>query len=89
MRSHYRVWIVRYREGWRPSQWHDVPPDAVAVEPAERGVMSGRLARNYVEAFNRVAQAGARRLWAVALPVTIRYAGDPRPGQLLSASVSA
>jgi hypothetical protein len=85
VKNRYRVWIVRY-EGWRPSQWHDVPPDAVAVEPAEPGAMTGRRAQKYVEAFNRATQSGTRKLWAVALPVVIRYVGDPQPGESLAAS---
>ena len=75
----YRVWIVRY-EGVRPAGWHEVPPGAVAVAPAERGAMSARRARHYVEAFNRAALGGCGKVWAVAVPVTVRYEGDPRPG---------
>jgi broad specificity phosphatase PhoE len=83
--TRYRVWIVRF-EQWQPDDWHDVPPGAIAVEPAERGTMTGRRARQYVEAFNRAAHDGRRRIWAVALPVTIRYLGDPRPGETLAAT---
>jgi hypothetical protein len=82
----YRVWIVRY-EGWQPDSWCDVPPGAIAVEPAERKTMSILRARRYVEAFNRVAQEGRQKKWAVALPVTIRYEGDPRPGEPVGATV--
>jgi hypothetical protein len=81
--SRYRVWIVRY-EGCRPEAWHDLPAGAIAVEPAERGSMSARRARQYVEAFNRAAQGGRQKIWAVALPVAIRYVGDPQPGQAVS-----
>jgi hypothetical protein len=81
--TRYRVWIVRYQQ--QPAAWHDVPPGAVAIEPAERGTMTGRRARQYVEAFNRAAQNGRRKIWAVALPVVIRYMGDPQPGETLSA----
>jgi hypothetical protein len=79
----YRVWIVRY-EGWLPGAWHDVPPGAIAVEPAERGTMPARRARRYVEAFNRAAESGPRKIWAVALPVAVRYMGDPEPGETLA-----
>ncbi len=74
-----RVWIVRY-EGIQPAGWHDVPPGAVAVAPAERGTMAIRRARRYVEAFNRAATEGCGKVWAVAVPVVVRYEGDPRPG---------
>ena len=79
----YRVWIVRY-EGCRPAAWCDVPAAATAVEPAERRAMTLRQARRYVEAFNRAVAAGPRKLWAVALPVRIRYLGDAEPGRELS-----
>ena len=60
--------------------WHDVPAGAIAVEPAERGTMSARQARRYVEAFNRAVQERPQKIWAVALPVAVRYVGDPQPG---------
>ncbi len=88
MGTRHRVWIVRY-EGWRPGTWHDIPAGAIAVEPAERGTMTTRQARRYVEAFNRAAQNGPRKTWAVALPVTIRYVGDPQPGEALVVSALA
>ena len=87
MAKRYRVWIVRY-EPPPPATWHDVPPGAIAVEPAESGTMTARRARHYVEAFNRAAQAGGRGIWAVALPVAIHYIGDPRPGELVDAASS-
>ena len=79
-RTRCRVWIVRY-EGPQPAGWRDVPPAAVALEPAEPGTMSARRAGRYVEAFNRAALAGRRKVWAVALPVTVRYEGDAQPGE--------
>ena len=80
-----RVWIVRY-EGAPPAAWHDVPAEAVAIEPAEGQAMTARRAKRYVEAFNRAAVGGMQKVWAVALPVTIRYEGDARPGERLSSS---
>ena len=77
-----RVWIVRYGEV-APAGWHDVPRDAVAIEPAEGETMTASQAKRYVEAFNRAAFGRARKVWAVALPVRIRYEGDPRPGEPL------
>jgi hypothetical protein len=78
----YRVWIVAYRH-WHPQSCSDVPPDAVALEPAEEGIMSGRQAARYVEAFNRAVLGGRGGIWAVAIPVRVRYEGEPRPGQPL------
>lgn len=86
--SRYRIWIVRY-QGWPPRAWHDIPMDAIAVEPAERGAMTGRRARCYVEAFNRAAQPGSQKIWAVAVPVSLRYVGDPQPGEAIAARASA
>ena len=80
--TRYRVWIAAYHD-WQPAGCQDVPPQAVALEPAEDRTMSARQARRYVAAFNRVALSQGRRLWAVALPVAVRYEGDPQPGQLL------
>ncbi|HLA85340.1 MAG TPA: hypothetical protein VJL29_11145 [Thermoguttaceae bacterium] len=79
----YRVWIARC-EAWEPSHHQDVPPRAVAIRPAESRTYSRRAAARYVEAFNRAALVRSRgRIWAVAIPVTIIYQGDPRPGDAL------
>ncbi len=78
----FRVWIARYRR-WQPTDCRQMPPEAVAVEPAEEGTMSREEAATYVEAFNGAALAQAGNLWAVALPVTVRYDGEPRPGQTI------
>jgi hypothetical protein len=83
--ARYRVWIAAYQQ-WQPANCQDVPPQAIALEPAEQGTMSARQARRYVAAFNRAALGQGRRLWAIALPVAVRYEGDPRPGQLLKLS---
>jgi hypothetical protein len=77
-----RVWIVRYGEA-APAGWHDVPSGAVAIEPAEKQTMTAHQAKRYVEAFNRAAISGDRKVWAVALPVRVRYEGDLRPGEPL------
>ena len=79
----FRVWIVAYRH-WQPPSCSDVPPDAVALEPAEEGTLSARQAARYVQAFNRAVLGGPRRIWAVAIRVVgVRYEGEPRPGQPL------
>ena len=80
----YRVWLVTYRHR-EPSRCSDVPPDAVALEPAEEGAFSAVEAARYVEAFNRAVLGGRRRIWAVAIPLgEVCYEGEPRPGQPLS-----
>jgi hypothetical protein len=81
--SGYRVWIVAYQH-WRPQGCSDVPPDAVALEPAEEDILSARQAARYVEAFNRAVLGGRRGIWAVAIPVSVQYQGEPRPGLPLS-----
>jgi len=78
----YRVWIARY-DRWEPTGPGDVPPGAVALEPAEEGTMTDLEARAYAEAFNRIAARRAQKMWAVALPVVVRYEGEPQPGQPL------
>jgi len=76
------VWIVQY-DNWQPKDLYGVPPQAVALEPAERGTMSAIEAATYAEAFNRVALTAVRQRWAVVLPVEVRYEGEPQPGQVL------
>jgi len=83
----FRVWILRY-EQWEPQSLRDRPPRAVAVEPAERGTMSARQASVYVEAYNRAALGARRRLWAMAVPVVVRYEGEPRAGEVLGPGAS-
>ena len=85
MGTRYRVWIVRY-QGCPPEAWHNIPADAIAVEPAERGTLTARQTRHYVQAFNRAARTGSQKIWAVAVPVALHYVGDPQPGEPLAAS---
>jgi hypothetical protein len=85
--TRYRAWIVRY-EGRRPGAWCDVPAGAIAIEPAEKGTMTAGQAQRYVEAFNRAIASSPRKIWAVALPVSILYVGDAEAGRTLGACVS-
>jgi hypothetical protein len=78
----FRVWITVYQD-WQPGHDRDIPPQATALEPAEPQTMTARQARRYVGVFNRVALARGKKVWAVALPVTVSYRGDARPGTLL------
>jgi len=78
----FRVWIVRY-EGWLPNGPRDLPHRAVALEPAEEEPMSSDEADGYTEAFNRAMLAEHRKLWAIRLPVEMRFMGEPQPGETL------
>jgi len=78
----FRVWIASY-DRWPPQPDHDAGPTAVALEPAEENTMSAAEAAVYVEAFNREALRRGRNLRAVAVPVTVRYVGEPLPGTRL------
>jgi hypothetical protein len=86
--SEFRVWITRY-DCRRRTADRGGPIAAVALEPAEDGTMSAQQAAEYVRAFNQAALAAARTLRVVALPVTVRYDGDPQPGETLSIDDSA
>jgi hypothetical protein len=79
----FRVWIAVYGD-WQPGHLRDIPPRATALEPAEPRTMTARQARRYVGAFNRVALARGKKVWAVALPVTVSYGGDTQPGAPLA-----
>ncbi len=75
----YRIWITTF-EGWHPRSWRDLPREAVAVELAESGCFSAADALAYIEGFNSAAIGRRERRWAVAVPVTLAYDGDPTPG---------
>ena len=80
--TRYRVWLAKRQD--RRSQGTDDSP-AIALEPAEEGTMSARQAARYVTAFNRAAADLGREVRAIALPVSVRYDGDPEPGRPLVA----
>ena len=87
-RLEYRVWLCTLAE-WSPEGPSDVPPSATAVEPAEDGTMSAEQAARYVESFNQEMLAGRQGFWAVAIPVSISYHGEPTPGQRLAVRTHA
>jgi hypothetical protein len=81
----YRIWIAGY-DDWQPTDWHDVPPRAIALEPAEASALSAAQARSFLEGFNTQMLRNqvlhqTRRLWAVAVPVVLRYDGDTHSGE--------
>ena len=75
----YRVWIVTC-EGWQPQSASEVPPHAIALEPAEEGLMSAAEAGAYLEGFNQTAVELHTGRWAVMVPITVRYEGDLAAG---------
>lgn len=79
----FRVWIAACK-GWQPTHPLDRPPEAMVLEPAEDGVLSAAQAACYVETFNRAALARGLRVWAIAIPVTVRYEGDVLAGQTVA-----
>lgn len=81
----FRIWVVRY-EQWRPAAWNELPPRAVAVEAAEADPLSAGEAARFLEGFNGTMLSRRSRLWAIAVPVTVRYDGDLRVGQIVSRS---
>jgi hypothetical protein len=48
----FRIWITGY-DDWQPTDWHDVPPRAIALEPAEAAALSAAQAQSFLEGFNR------------------------------------
>ena len=78
----YRVWITAVSD-WQPRDLSDLPPTAVAIEPAEEGTLSARQAAGYIRAFNRALPGKHPKVWAIAFPVTTRYEGEPERGQRL------
>lgn len=79
----YRVWLAAYGD-WRPSRWSDVPPNSVALRPAEPGCMTAEQAQYYIESFNQAMLARPKNVWAVGVRVAVRYHGDLYSGQTLA-----
>jgi hypothetical protein len=75
----FRLWIATYVD-WRPSQWNQSPPRATALEPVDESLYGAREAALFLEGFNSAMLDGDRPLWAVAVPITMRYEGDAQPG---------
>ncbi len=80
----YRVWIAQCND-WHPHGWHEVPPLARAVEPAQEESFSAADAAAYMEGFNTANLRQRGRKWAVVVPVDLRFEGDLRPGQSIVA----
>jgi hypothetical protein len=80
----YRLWIAKYSD-WRPTRWNQSPPQAVALELARDAPASAEEAAHFLEGFNNVRLESQEPVWAIAIPVTVRYEGDARPGLSISA----
>ncbi len=80
----YRVWLAGYSD-WQPSHWSDVPPNSIALRPAEPGCMTCEQATQYIESFNQAMLARPKNVWAVGVRIAVRYRGDLFPGQTLAA----
>jgi hypothetical protein len=78
----FRLWIASY-EDWRPARWSDVPPRAAAVELVEDAAYSADEAAFFLEGFNSAMLEHDRPIWAVAVPIAIRYEGDAQAGGLV------
>ena len=76
----FRIWIVA-SDGWQPQSWDDLPPECLAVEPAEELPLPAGEAETYLEAYNEVMLDRPGNRWAVAVPVKFEFAGDLAPGQ--------
>ncbi len=80
----FRLWITSYRQ-WRPECWSDRPPLATALEPVSDAIYSAEDAQLFLEGFNSQMLRDERELWVVAVPVTLRFEGDVRPGDEIRA----
>lgn len=78
-RPWFRVWIATY-DDWRPLGWNQSPPRAVALEPVADALYSAEEAALFLEGFNTAMLECDRRIWAVAVPITVRYDGDALAG---------
>jgi hypothetical protein len=75
----FRLWIATCTD-WRPTRWTDLPPRATALEPVDDAVYSAAEAALFLQGFNASMLDGTQPVWAVAVPVVIRYEGDAVPG---------
>ncbi len=75
---------------WRPSAWNQAPPRATALEPVDDGLVSADEAALFLEGFNRSMLGECDRpIWAVAVPITVRYEGDAEVGESVQGTTFA
>ncbi|REK19180.1 MAG: hypothetical protein DWQ37_01955 [Planctomycetota bacterium] len=84
----FRLWIASYAN-WEPQRWNEAPPEAVALEPVADTAYTEREATVFLEGFNTAMLSGDRPLWAVAVPVALRYEGDVQAGAVVRGHVFA
>ena len=58
----------------------DVPPRAIALEIVEDVLYSANEAAIFLHGFNGCMLTDDQSIWAVAVPVVVRYDGDATPG---------
>jgi hypothetical protein len=75
----FRLWVATYADG-RPRHWYELPGAAIAVEPVDDALYSAAEAALFLEGFNSAVLDDPRSIWAVAVPVEVRFEGDARPG---------
>lgn len=75
----FRLWIATYAD-WSPAHWSDSPPQARALELVEDAAYSADEAALFLEGFNSAMLELQRPIWAVAVPIVVRYEGDVQPG---------
>lgn len=76
------VWIVGVGD-WQPAHVLDMPPRALAVEPAEDRTMSAVEADVYIAGFNEKALADGSSYWALRVPVRCFVGSAIAAGQWL------
>ncbi len=82
----FRLWMATYSD-WRPTHWNQSPPRATALELVEDALYSADEAALFLEGFNSSMLGDARPIWAVAVPITVCYEGDARPGRPIDGHV--
>jgi hypothetical protein len=75
----FRLWIATYAD-WRPGHWNDAPPRATALELVEDAAYTAEEAALFLQGFNTLMLEHDRPIWAVAVPVVVRYEGDAQVG---------
>jgi len=80
----FRVWITEHPADWRPARWDETPPTARAIRPLEDACFPAGRAALIVEGFNEVMLTQTNTLWAIAVPVVIRYENDLAEGEEIS-----
>src|SRR4051812_41455785 len=84
----YPVWIVHRGDHWEPRHWSDVPEQAPVIGLAAQGHFPQAQALALVQAFNFDQFHRTEHLWAVCVPVEVRYEGDLEPRGMFRAAAT-